>query len=121
MSAVHFGQQSNEALNATLPPLSHHRSAVSQQVTATAAAVGVLSERLSVLQAYLVAVKHGDVPADHGLLRQIAAVAFQVPDKPDPALLVQLSKVGRCPASSPAGTQGIPIFLEIGHSPAGSQ
>ena len=68
-------------------------SAVSQQISATAAAVGMLSERLGILQAYIVAVKRKEVPVDYNLLRKIAAIAQQVPALPDPTLLTDLRKV----------------------------
>ncbi len=67
--------------------------AVAQQISSAIAAVRMLSERLHVLTAYLVAVKRGELPVDHDLLRKVASVAYKVPVTGDPELLIQLNKV----------------------------
>ena len=63
-------------------------------LASTVAAVGLLSERLSVLQSYVRAVQRRDVPFKTPLMRQIAAAVSQVPASGgDPDLPLELRKV----------------------------
>jgi hypothetical protein len=82
------------------PDLSFFLSAVVQQLASTAAAVGVLSERLAVLQAYVLALKRGDVPPDDNLLRKVAAVAHKVPVTGS-ELILELNKASYTPPPPP--------------------
>ena len=64
---------------ATPPLSSRFPRADAAQLASTAAAVGLLAERLRALQAYVRAVQAREVPFDAELMRRVAAAASQVP------------------------------------------
>ncbi|KAG5181112.1 hypothetical protein JKP88DRAFT_263640 [Tribonema minus] len=53
-------------------------SAIERHATTMTTSLTALASRLAVLRRYLVAVRGGDVPADHKLLRQITAVTSEL-------------------------------------------